>query len=126
LFFGAMENFLTLNQDHGAGSIYGKRNGSFVFLALNANTPAAAQEIIDKFRVSKQVSWNERYPGDKSIAQELLDLILGNIALTLITVGLALVGGVLIFLSRRAASRWFPKSSWGRPDEDTIIQLNLK
>jgi len=126
LFFGAMEKFLAINQNHGAGSIYGKRNGSFVFMALNADTPAAANEVIDKFRVSKQISWNERYPGDKSIALQLLELILGNIALTLITVGMAIVGGLLIFLSRRAASRWFPESSWGRPDEETIIQLKLK
>ena len=126
LFFGAMEKFLAINQNHGAGSIYGKRNGSFVFLAMNADTPADANEVIEKFRVSKQVSWNERYPGDKSIALQLLELILGNIALTLITVGMAIVSGLLIFLSRRAAQRWFPESSWGRTDEGTIIQLNLK
>ena len=95
-------------------------------MVLNANTPAVANDVIDKFRVSKQISWNERYAGDKSIALQLLELILGNIALTLITVGMAIVGGVLIFLSRRAASKWFPESSWGSSDEATIIQLNLK
>ena len=126
LLFGAMEKFLAVNQNRGAASTYGKRNGSYVFLALDAETPAAAHEVLDKFSVTKQVSWNERYPGDKPIVLQLLELILGNIAFVLILVVMCIMGGLLIVASRRIAAKWFPESSWGHPDEGTIIQLNLK
>jgi hypothetical protein len=126
LFFGAMEKFLAVNQDRGAGSIYGKRNGSYIFLALEAETPAAAQAVLDKFSVTQQLSWNERYPGDKPITLQLLELILANIILILIVVAICIMGGLSIVVSRRIAAKWFPHSSWGHPDEGTIIQLNLK
>ena len=32
--FGALTNFLGLNQDHGEDSVYGRRHGSYVFLVL--------------------------------------------------------------------------------------------
>ena len=126
LLFGAIEKLLAVNQNHGAGSIYGKRDGSYVFLALDADTPAAANEVLYKFSVRKQVSWNERYPGDKPIALQLLELILANIAFVLVLVVMCIAGGLLIVLSRRIAAKWFPHSSWGHPEEGTIIQLNLK
>ncbi len=123
--FGAMERFLGINQDHGLGSIYGRRRGSFVFLVLNGDSPALATRLMDQFKVSQSVTLNERYPGDESVWVQMAKLVLANLALVGILVGLAILGGVLIFLFRRLAAMWFPHSSWANPSEGTIIRLHL-
>ncbi len=123
--FGAMEKFLAVNQDNGPSSIYGRRNGSFLFLVLGADSAAWASQLMDQFNVSQSVSWHQRYPGNEPIWVQAAELILANLLLVCILVGLAVVGGVLIFLSRKAAAKWFPKSAWGHPGEETIIRLNL-
>jgi hypothetical protein len=124
--FGVMEKLLGVNQDHGEGSLYGRRSGSFVFMVLNSDSPAAAGKLMDEFTVSNQISWDELYPGDKPFSIQLLELILGNAALVLLLMMFAIVGGLLIVLSRRVAARWFPESPWGHPAEGSIITLNLK
>ncbi len=123
--FGAMENLIEVNRDHGPGSLYGKRMGSFVFLVLNSDSPATAGRLLDEFKISEQISWNERYPGDKPIALQMLELILANLIFVFLLVGFAVVGGVLIVVFRRMMGKWFPQSAWGQPDEGTIIRLKL-
>lgn len=123
--FGAMERFLGINQDRGQSSLFGKRLGSFVFLVLGAESATTAGKLMDEIQLSSSVSWDRRYPGEKPITMQVVELILANIALTLILVGAAIVGGILLFLSRMAAAKWFPDSPWGHPDEGTIIKLNL-
>lgn len=122
---GAMEHFLGINQGHGAGSLYGKRQGSFVFLVLGATSAASAGRLMDQFNVSQSVSWDKRYPGDESIWVQLAKLVLANLALVGILVALAILSGGLIFVSRRIAAKWFPSSRWGHPEEGTIIRLGL-
>ncbi len=123
--FGAMERFLDLNQDRGKTSLYGRRQGSYVFLVSDAESPAAANSLMDEFKVTASISWDRPYPGDKPFALQVVELFLANVALTLILVGGAIVGGILIFLSRKIAAKWFPQSAWGHPDEGSIIRLNL-
>ncbi len=122
---GTMENLLHVNQDHGAGSIYGRRMGSFVIMVLGSDSPTAAAMLMDEFKNSERVSWDERYPGDKPVVVQMLELIVANLIFVFILVGFAVVGGITIYLSRRVAKRWFPQSHWGQPDEATIIRLNL-
>jgi len=122
--FGAMEHFLGINQDHGEGSLYGKRQGSFVFL-VEARAAAAATRLMDQFKVSRSVSWDEKYPGSESVWVQLAKLVLANLALVGVLVCLAILGGGLIFISRRLAARWFPDWIWGHPEEDRFIRLKL-
>lgn len=123
--FGAMSNFLGLNQNHGPTSVYGRRQGSFVFLVLNADTPVTATKLMDLFQVTQKVSWDQRYPGDKPFALQVLELILANIALILILAGLCIAGGILVFASKRLAHKWFPNWEWGNPEGESLIRLNL-
>jgi hypothetical protein len=123
--YGAMEKLLEVNQERGIGSIYGRRQGSFVFLVLNSDSAAHAGNLLDEFKVTGHISWDERYPGVQPLTLQLLKLILANVLLVVIVVGLAVAAGVLIVLSRRVTAKWFPHSSWGHPDEETIIRLNL-
>jgi hypothetical protein len=124
--FGAMTQSLSINQGHGAGSLYGKREGSFVFLVLNADAPTTAGKLIDQFKVAQQVTQNERYPGAKSFTLQVIELVLANIMLSFIVAGICILGGILFFLSRLLAARWFPGLSWGHADEETLIRLNLR
>jgi len=124
--FGIMEKTLELNRGRGPQSLYGKRGGSFVFLAMNANSEAAATKLLDQFNVSEQVVRNERYPGNKPVALQMLELILVNLLLVFILVSIALLGGILIALSKRAARKWLPDWEWGSPEGERLTTLNLR
>ena len=124
--FGIMDKTLELNRGRGPQSLYGKRGGSFVFLAMNANSEAAATRLLDQFHVSEQVVRNERYPGNKPVALQMLELILVNLLLVFILVTIALLGGILIALSKRAARKWLPDWEWGSPEGERLTTLNLR
>jgi len=124
--FARMSNALGLNQDHGPNSLYARRQGSFVFLALKAGSKAAASELLDHFNVNQELSWDQKYPGDKTIGQQLFELIMGNVLLTLVVAGSGLAGGLLIVLSRRVTAKVFPAWEWGHPEMDRLIRLNLR
>jgi hypothetical protein len=123
--FGAMSSFLGLNQEHGPAAVYGRRQGSFVFLVLNADTAVTATKLMDLFSVAQKVSWDQRYPGDKPFALQVLELILANILLILILVGFCIAGGILVFISKRLAHKYFPEWEWGDPEGESLIRLNL-
>ncbi len=123
--FAILSTALALNQDRGAGSNYGKQHGSFVFCVLHPDSASAAAKLMDHFDVSESVSWDQKYPGNENIWMQVVKLVLANFALVAILVGFCVIGGVLLFLSRRAAAKWFPQSSWGHPEEGVIIKLNL-
>ena len=123
--FSAMSDQLGLNQDRGANPLYARREGSFIFLALKADSKSAATKLLDQFDVKQQLSWDEKYPGNKTIGRQLFELIMGNLLLTLILAGGGVVGGVLIVLSRRVTARIFPAWQWGHPEADRLIRLNL-
>jgi hypothetical protein len=124
--FGEMSNSLGLNQDLGPNSLYARREGSFILLALNASNKAAATKFLDQFDVKQQLSWDERYPGDKTIGRQLFELIMGNVFLTLVLAGGGIAGGLLIVLSRRVTAKIFPAWEWGHPETDRLIRLNLQ
>jgi len=123
--FSAMSDQLGLNQDRGANSLYARREGSFIFLALKAKNKTAATKLLDQFNVKQQLSWDEKYPGNKTIGRQLFELIMGNVLLTLVLAGGGVAGGVLIVLSRRVTARFFPSWQWGHPEADRLIRLNL-
>ena len=123
--FGALTNFLGLNQDRGEDSAYGRRRGSYVFLVLHAGNAEAAA-LLDRFQVTEGVSWDQRYVSERTFTLELIHMILAIFLLTAILIGACIVAGVLFFLSRRFAAKFFPASQWGRTDEDQLIRLNLK
>jgi hypothetical protein len=81
---------------------------------------------LDQFKVTQQLSWDEKYPGDKTIGLQLFELIMGNVLLTLLLAGAGLAGGVLIVLSRRVTARYLPAWQWGHPEADRLIRLNLQ
>jgi hypothetical protein len=124
--FGALTNFLGLNRDHGEDSVYGRRHRSYVFLVLNAENAGTASALMDQFQVTSSVSWDQKYTSERTFTLELVHMILAIFLLTAMLIGACIVAGVLFFLSRRIAAKFFPDSQWGRTDEDQLIRLNLK
>ncbi|MGH9430287.1 MAG: DUF6599 family protein, partial [Terriglobia bacterium] len=108
--FESMQSSLEINRDQGANSIYGERQSSYVFLVLDSPSKTSAERLLSQFRVAETVSWNQRYPGKTSIVVQLLNLILGNIVLILFLIGITVVGGVSIFLTKRFILKYFPNS----------------
>jgi hypothetical protein len=124
--FGAMSNLLGLNQDHGEASIYGRRSGSYVFLALNTQDPAAAKLLIDQFQVTEGVSWDQKYQTQRSFTLQVVHMILAILLLTAYLIGACVIFGLAFFISKRLAAKYFPDSNWGHTDEEQLIRLNLK
>jgi len=124
--FGALTNFLGLNRDRGEDSTYGRRDGSYVFLVLNAGNAGTAYALMEQFQVTQGVSWDQRYVTERSFTLDLVHMILAILLLTAMLIGSGIVAGVLFFLSRRFAAKFFPNSQWGHTDEDQLIRLNLK
>jgi hypothetical protein len=124
--FGALTNFLGLNRDHGEDSVYGRRHRSYLFLVLNAGNAGTASALMDQFQVSASVSWDQPYAPERTFTLQLVHMILAILLLTAFLIGTCIVAGILFFLSRRIAAKFFPESPWGHPDEDQLIRLNLK
>lgn len=124
--FGSLSSLLGLNQDHGGDSVFGKRNGSYVFLVLNAGSKEVASSVMEQFQVSDSISWDQKYQTERGFTLELVHMILSILLLTAILLGVCVVAGVGFFLSKRLAAKYFPQSQWGRTDQDQLIRLDLK
>ena len=124
--FGALSNFLGMNRDHREDSVYGRRYRSYVFVVLNAGNAGTASALMDQFQVTETVSWDQPPSPERSFTLQLVHMIFAILLLTVFLIGACVVAGVLFFLSRRFAAKFFPDSQWGHPDDDQLIRLNLK
>jgi uncharacterized protein DUF6599 len=121
--FAMVQKQLRMNE--GDASIFGNRKGSFVFLTFNADAKSAAR-ILDQFNVSERVSWDQKYPGKKSPALQMLEIIVSNLILVFVLVGFSVVGGIAIVLAKRLARKWFPDDGDGGADGEGLVVLNLR
>jgi hypothetical protein len=124
--FGSIESSLRLNQDRGSESSYGTRQGALILVVLNSPSRAAANGLLNEFKVSQQVSWDQPYPRQEPVVVQMAKLVLGNMLLVLYLVIFAVVGGVLVFVFKRLTAKWFPEASWAHKEEGDIISLSLK
>jgi hypothetical protein len=123
--FETMRMLLGIDNPQETGKVFGKRSGSFVILVLDASSRIIAENVLKQFASSQEVTWNERYPGDESMVIQVVRLVLANFLLTAILGSFGIFGGLAFFGSKWVAHKWFPNSTWGQPDESTIIRLNL-
>ena len=121
--FAMVEKQLRMNE--GDASIFGSRKGSFVFLTFDTDAKSAAK-ILDQFNVAERVSWDQKYPGNKSVALQMLEIIVSNLILVFVLVGSSVVGGIAIVLAKRLARKWFPDNAGGSPDGEGLVVLNLR
>jgi len=121
--FAMIEKQLRMNE--GDASIFGSRKGSFVFLTFNTDAKSAAK-ILEQFNVAERVSWDQKYPGNKSVALQMLEIIVSNMILVFALVGFSVVGGITIVLAKRLSRKWFPDNTGGSPDGEGLVVLNLR
>jgi hypothetical protein len=124
--FGSIESSLHLNQGHGAETSYGTRQGALILVVQKSPSRTAAYALLNEFKVSQQVSWDQRYPTQEPVVVQMAKLVLGNMLLVLILVIFAVVGGVMVFVLKRLTAKWFPEASWAHGDDGQIIRLSLK
>jgi len=124
--FGSLKDLLSLNQDRGEDSVYGDRHGSYVFLVLQAGNQTTATGLLDQFQVTQGLSWDQKYVSERSFTLQLVHMMLSIFLLTAFLIAVCVLVGVLFFLSKRFAAKFFPDSQWGRTDEDQLIRLNIK
>jgi hypothetical protein len=123
--FETMQKLLGIDNPQGPGKVFGKRSGSFVILVLDASSRIIAGNVLKQFTTTQDVTWNRPYPGDESMVIQVVRLVLANLFLTAILSSFGIFGGLVFFGSKWVARKWFPDSTWGQPDDSTIIRLNL-
>ncbi len=124
--FGAFTDFLGLNRLDRGASAFGVRRGSYVFLALNAGDQETANRLLNLFQVTQGVSWDQKYVSERTFTLQLVHMFFAIFLLTAFLIGACVAVGLLFFLSKRLAAKFFPESQWGRTDDDQLIRLNLK
>lgn len=123
--FRTLEKSLGVNTSQGPGAVYGKFSGSFVILVLDTNSKLVAENVLQQFASSHEITGIPRYPGDESMIIQVVRLVLANLYLTFLLASFSVFGGLMFLGSKKLARKWFPNSAWGQPDDSTIIRLNL-
>ncbi|MGH9352065.1 MAG: DUF6599 family protein [Terriglobia bacterium] len=123
--FQQMAKALHINQGLGQAPIYGRQQGSYSLLVLNSKSEAAANQFLGRFKINQIVSEVPEYPRKDNLAVELVDLILANGELVIIVCILAILGGTVIYLTKRLIMKLFPNSGLIRADDDILIRLKL-
>ncbi|MGH9470696.1 MAG: DUF6599 family protein [Terriglobia bacterium] len=113
-----------LNQARGTESVFGRLQGSYALLVLNADSANAATHLLDQFKVAESLTWSPKYKKE-STAYDLVMLLMANGELVLIIIGLAIPCGILIYLARRFIAKHFPHSAFSRVNGEDLIRLNL-
>lgn len=122
--FKKLGEAVKVNQPRGSDSVYGRQDGSYALVVLNAGSAAAASRLLGQLKVAQSLTWSPKYKKD-STAYELVLLLMANGELVLIIVGLAIPCGILIYVTKRLVAKHFPDSLLSRVNGDDMIHLNL-
>lgn len=105
--------------------IYGRREGCYALLVLNAPSPGAAAAFLDRFKIREIVTQSPQAPQD-DFAWQMVQVVLANGEMVIILCFFAIFGGLLIYLTKRFIIKVFPETKLIRPDEDLLIRLNIR
>lgn len=115
---------LHLNQGSGPQAVYGRLDSSYVLLALNAASPAAAHQLLNRDDVHEVVS-TVTTQHKENVALEIVQLFVANGELIGIILVLAILGGICLYGIKRLIMKVFPRSRFVPPDDDLVIRLRL-
>jgi hypothetical protein len=110
----------------GESKISARRQDTYVFMVVNAPSRAVAERFLDQFKVTKVINQDEGNPDEGTDVVALLRLLIANGMLIIEIVVLSLAGGLLVFVSKRLARKWFANSVWVQGEEGGMILLNLR
>lgn len=101
------------------------RQDTYVLVAMNAPSRAAAVRFLKGFKVSKTISEDQGNPGNQATVYQMLQLLIANGVLICLLVVFSLTGGILVFVSKRLARKWFGNSILVEGEGAGIVILNL-
>ena len=123
--FEIIDRALGVDQNREHGAIRSRLRGPFVLVVVNAPSKLSATRFLDEFSVAKQFSRDARYPGQKSFAGQVVELLIANAILILVVIGFSIVGGFAVFLLKRLTRKWFPQWAFVEGEEAGITTLKL-
>jgi hypothetical protein len=101
-----------------------RRSDTYVLIAMNAPSAAVADQFLAGFTVSKTISQDQPNPEDHTVWQ-MLRLLIANGVLIMMLAVFSFAGGILVFVSKRLARRWFANSLFVEAEGAGIIILDL-
>lgn len=123
--FPGLASALRLNQASGPGAVYGHLDGSYIVLVLNAKTHAAATEFLSRFKIREIVSSVPTHPDKGNFVLQMVQLVIANGVLVGIILVLAILGGLVIYGTKRLIMKLFPNSGIIKRDDEILIKLRL-
>ena len=102
-----------------------RREDTYVLVALEATSAAAALRFLDQFKVSKTIS-PDQVTKEHSEAMQLVNLLFANVVLIAGLAGICLFGGFMVFASKRLARKWFSNSAFVEGENGGFTILNLR
>ncbi len=103
-----------------------RRRDTYVLMVGNAPSQTVADHFLDQFKVEKVISTDPTVADSGGDVLALMRLLLANGIFIIMLTGLSLAGGVLVFVSKRLARKWFADSVFVQGEQGGIILLNLR
>lgn len=102
-----------------------RRRDTYVLIAMNAPSRGVADQFLNGFTVSKTISTDQGNPEDQGTVWQMLRLLVANGVLIMMLAAFSLAGGILVFVSKRLARKWFGNSIFVEAEGAGIIILDL-
>lgn len=110
-----------------AGSkISARRQDTYVLMVVNAPSRTVADHFLNQFKVEKVISTDPTNTDTSSDVTALAKVLIANGVFIIVLTGFSLVGGFLVFVSKRLARKWFANSVLVQGEQGGMILLNLK
>jgi len=103
-----------------------RRRDTYVLMVSNAPSRGVADRFLDQFKVEKVISTDPTVADAGNDVTALMRLLVANGIFIIMLTGLSLAGGVLVFVSKRLARKWFADSILVQGEEGGMILLNLR
>ncbi|HTV54314.1 MAG TPA: DUF6599 family protein [Terriglobia bacterium] len=108
-----------------AETVYGRLQGSYALLVLNAKSAGSAQRLLNQFRLSQYLTWSPRRNPDASMAYQLVSLVLANFELIGVIAVFATLAGIVAAIVKHLIIKHFPESSLSRRQDNQLTKLKL-
>jgi hypothetical protein len=125
----AVSAFDSINKSlsqNAASKISARRQDTYVLMVVNAPSRAMADRFLDQFKVSKVISQDPTNTNNSADVVGLMKLLIANGILVIALAAFSLFGGLLVFVSKRLARKWFSDSLLVQGEQGGMILLNLR
>jgi len=108
-----------------SGEFEFRREDTYVLVTLKSTSATAANRFLDQFKVAKTIS-PDQVTSEHSDAMQLVNLLFANAVLIVGLACISLLGGLVVFGSKRLARKWFANSAFVEGENGGFTILNLR